>query len=91
MKLLMSVLICMLTSSAIAAGGKVPLDSAQVNLDSKQSLQNGAKLFINYCMGCHSAKYMRYDRLRKDLGLTKEQVLSEFTFDPQAKIGDKFY
>ncbi|MFZ4650345.1 MAG: cytochrome c1 [Rubrivivax sp.] len=50
------------------------------------ALQNGAKIFVNYCMGCHEASYKRYNRLR-DIGLTEEQIESNLIFT-DAKVGD---
>ncbi len=50
------------------------------------ALQHGAKLFVNYCMNCHSAAYMRYNRLR-DIGLTEAQIKSNLVFTG-AKVGD---
>ncbi len=50
------------------------------------ALQNGAKLFVNYCLNCHSAEYMRYNRLR-DIGLTEEQIKANLLFTG-AKVGD---
>jgi ubiquinol-cytochrome c reductase cytochrome c1 subunit len=44
------------------------------------SLQRGARIFVNYCMGCHSASYMRYNRLGKDLGISEEILKSNFMF-----------
>ena len=59
---------------AMAAGGSdYPLSKAPVNLRDAVSLQRGAHLFVNYCMGCHSANYMRYNRLT-EIGLTEEQI-----------------
>ena len=52
---------------ALAAGSSVPLDKAPVNLSDKESLQRGARMFVNYCLNCHSASAMRYTRL-EDLG-----------------------
>lgn len=60
-------------SATLAATSDVPMQRAPVDLSDAVSLQRGAHLFINYCMGCHSAKYMRYNRLT-DLGLTEEQI-----------------
>ncbi len=50
------------------------------------ALQNGAKLFVNYCLNCHAAGYMRYNRMR-DIGLTEEQIKSNLVFTG-AKVGD---
>ena len=60
-------------SPAIAASGGHPNLSAPVNLKDAVSLQRGAHLFVNYCMGCHSANYMRYNRLT-EIGLTEQQI-----------------
>jgi ubiquinol-cytochrome c reductase cytochrome c1 subunit len=51
-----------------------------------QSLQNGAKLFVNYCLNCHSAAFMRYNRLR-DIGLTEQQIKDNLLFG-DVKVGD---
>jgi ubiquinol-cytochrome c reductase cytochrome c1 subunit len=50
------------------------------------SLQNGAKLFVNYCLNCHAASYMRYNRLR-DIGLTEDQIKRNLLFATD-KVGD---
>ena len=71
-----------------AGGGSVHLDEANIDLSNRQSLWNGAKLFVNYCMGCHSAQYMRYNRVGKDLGLSEEDLKRFLIFDPDKKVGD---
>ncbi len=63
-----------ITGAAQAAGKGGDLDHADTNVHDRASLQRGATLFVNYCMGCHSAQYMRYQRLAEDLDLTEEQV-----------------
>lgn len=50
------------------------------------ALQNGAKLFVNYCLNCHAAEFMRYNRLR-DIGLTEEQIKANLIFT-DAKVGE---
>jgi len=50
------------------------------------ALQNGAKLFVNYCLNCHAASFMRYNRMR-DIGLTEEQIKDNLVFTG-AKVGD---
>jgi ubiquinol-cytochrome c reductase cytochrome c1 subunit len=50
------------------------------------ALQNGAKLFVNYCLSCHNAAFMRYNRLR-DIGLTEDQIKDNLVFT-EAKVGD---
>ncbi|KVW95675.1 cytochrome c1 [Thiobacillus denitrificans] len=64
---------------AFAAGASVHLDKAPVNLTDKESLQRGARVFVNYCLNCHSASVMRYSRL-EDLGLTEEQITDNLMF-----------
>jgi ubiquinol-cytochrome c reductase cytochrome c1 subunit len=56
------------------------LESAQNNVADTASLQRGAKYFVNYCLGCHSAKYVRYNRLAKDLQLTEPQLTGNLMF-----------
>ena len=51
----------------------MPLDKAPDRINDMGALQNGAKLFVNYCVGCHSAAFMRYNRLT-DIGLTEAQI-----------------
>ncbi len=62
------------------------LDKAPINLNNHESLQRGAKLFVNYCLSCHSANYMRYNRL-VDIGLTEEQIKNNLLFASE-KVGD---
>ena len=73
-----------------AAGGEVSLLDAKVELGDRASLQRGAKLFINYCAGCHSAQFMRYSQLGRDLGLTEEQVRANLMFSTD-KPGDPIH
>jgi ubiquinol-cytochrome c reductase cytochrome c1 subunit len=56
------------------------LDDANNNVADPKSLQRGAKYFVNYCLGCHSAKYVRYNRLAQDLQLTEQQVIDNLMF-----------
>ncbi len=78
----------LLTSSyATAASGGVHLDAVEIDLDDKASLQRGAKTFVNYCLSCHQASFMRYNRMAKDIGLTDEQVTKNLMFASD-KIGD---
>ncbi len=61
----------------------VPLLKADVNLHDKPSLQRGASYYVNYCMGCHSLKFSRYNRMAEDMGLNED---SGFTADEVAKL-----
>ena len=71
----------------IASGGSVHLDKANIDPANKESLQRGAKTFVNYCMGCHSAKYQRYNRLGRDLGISEEGIIHNLMFTGE-KTGD---
>jgi ubiquinol-cytochrome c reductase cytochrome c1 subunit len=75
----------LLPALAFGAEGTHPLDTAPERA-SLASLQNGAKLFVNYCLNCHSASAMRYNRLR-DLGLSEEQIKNNLLFSAD-KVGD---
>jgi len=56
------------------ANTEIALDHVQTNVEDKLSLQRGARTFVNYCVGCHSASFMRYSRL-EDIGLTEKQIV----------------
>lgn len=73
-------------SLPVAASESVHLDKAPINPANKASLQRGAKVFINYCLNCHSAAYMRYNRLA-ELGLSEEQIKTNLLFTAD-KVGD---
>jgi ubiquinol-cytochrome c reductase cytochrome c1 subunit len=70
-KLLMLLLVLPMTG--VAAEVTLKLDHAPVNINDNESLQRGARLFINYCLTCHSANYMRYSRMQ-DIGLTEPEI-----------------
>ncbi len=76
----------LMIGSAYAAGGDFPLDSAPNRLNNNASLQNGAKIFVNHCLGCHSAVSLRYNRLR-DIGLSDQQIKDNLILGDQ-KVGD---
>ncbi len=63
-----------------AAGGGGPMQKAGNDVADVASLQRGARNFVNYCMGCHSAKYIRFNKLQEDLGLTEAQVKENLMF-----------
>ena len=69
MKKIIFVLSLLLPMGAFAAGGNVHLDKAEYDLTDKASLQTGAQLFMNYCLGCHQTQYQRYQRTFEDLGI----------------------
>jgi len=73
---------------AVAASESIKLDRlpADVSPNDPVSLQRGAQVYVNYCLGCHSAAYMRYNRLQ-DLGLTEQQIRDNLIFTG-AKVGE---
>ncbi len=75
-----------LAAGAHAASGGITWDKAPVRTTDQASLQNGAKIFVNYCLNCHSAAFMRFNRLR-DIGLTEEQIKDNLLFTGD-KVGD---
>ncbi len=79
-----AVLLAPLAASALAE--EVRLDTAPANPHDLVSLQNGARIFVNYCLNCHSAGYMRYNRLQ-DLGLTEQQIKDNLIFT-DVKVGE---
>ena len=74
------VIVTALVSINSFAASKVPLDHADTDIFDEASLQNGAKLFMNYCSGCHSISFMRYNRIAKDLNLSEDQVAKNLMF-----------
>ena len=66
--------------NALSAGAKIDLDHANTDIMDRASLQNGAKLFMNYCSGCHAISFMRYNRIGNDLGLSDELVTQNLMF-----------
>ena len=77
---------CLLPGAQAAEEG-MALDHFPLGkLTNLPSLQDGAKTFVNYCLSCHSASMMRYNRLR-DIGLTEDQIANNLIFTGQ-KVGD---
>lgn len=68
---------------AFGAAGDVELESAQNDVGNVASLQRGARNFMNYCAGCHSAKYVRYNTVAKDLGLNEDQIIENLMFNAE--------
>lgn len=79
-RLLAIMLMVFAASSAWAAGGGGDLMDARVDVSDQSSLQRGAKLFANNCMGCHSAKYVRWNALPEALGVSMEMVESNLIY-----------
>ena len=72
--------------SAQAEDGGIAWDKATISTTNTASLQNGARIFVNYCLNCHSAAFMRFNRL-KDIGLTEEEIKDYLLFTTD-KVGE---
>ena len=68
------------TPRALASEATGLNDRANNDVANVASLQRGARNFVNYCQGCHSAKYVRYNQLARDLGMTEQQVIDNLMF-----------
>lgn len=85
-------ILIVLAAFAIAAGaqaaeGGIAWDKAPDRTNDLPALQNGAKLFVNYCLNCHSAAFMRYNRLR-DIGISEQQIKDNLLFGTDTKVGE---
>lgn len=78
----------LLPLGAGAAGGGVPLMHADVDVSDHAAVQRGAASFVNYCMGCHSLKYLRYQRLNQDIGIPEETIQDNLIWTPGTKVLD---
>ena len=87
MKKLLIALVALVPSLVFAAGAAVHLDKANYDLSDKTSLQNGAKLFMNYCSGCHETSHQRYQRVATDLEIPEELMKENLIFT-DTKIGE---
>ena len=86
-KLLLSLILSLgFVTGAQAASQGVAWDKAPNKINDMAALQNGAKLFVNHCLNCHSAAYMRFNRL-KDIGLTEAQIKENLLFSTD-KVGE---
>ena len=86
-KLLLGLILSLsFVTAAQASSEGIAWDKAPNKVNDMAALQNGAKLFVNYCLNCHSAAYMRYNRL-KDIGLTETQIKENLLFATD-KVGE---
>lgn len=74
-------------SASVFASGGVHLDKAPIDLTDKASLQNGARMFQNYCLGCHQMQYQRYARTFRDLDIPEDVGMENLMFTGK-KVGD---
>ncbi len=83
--ILLLTVVAIISTGLVMANGGEHLEKANVNVDDKASLQRGAKVFTDYCLSCHSAKYVRFNRVASDLGMTEKQVMKNLNH-----LGGKF-
>jgi ubiquinol-cytochrome c reductase cytochrome c1 subunit len=74
------------TAAGQHAGDGAALEPVNNDVADVASLQRGAKYFVNYCLGCHSAQYIRYNRVGEDLGLTEDQVIENLMFTGDSTV-----
>ena len=74
---------CFASAPGFAAGGGAAQASADIDPDNINSLQRGAANFMNYCSGCHSAQYVRYTTIGKDLDLSDEMLVENLMFNAE--------
>jgi len=87
-KLFAAFVIAALPAFSFAVSGHgVELDKVDIDLTDKAAMQDGLRTFANYCMGCHGAKFQRYERVANDLGIPHELMLDNVVFN-DANIGD---
>ena len=85
-KIILTLLVVVGLAGLAQAEESVSWDKAPNKVNDLPALQSGAKLFVNYCLNCHSAAFMRYNRLR-DIGLTEQQIKDNLLFTSD-KVGD---
>ncbi len=95
-KLISAFVLSLMPVMGFAAGGGVELDHVRIDATNSASLQRGAKTFMNYCLGCHTADYQRYNRFAADTGLSEDLVSENliFTTDEvgeQTKVGSLIF
>lgn len=87
-KFLVAIVMAVLPLTASAAGGGAQLDHIEVDPTNHASIQRGMQTFVNYCMGCHSAKYQRFERTAIDAGMPNDLVQEHLIFGDQ-KVGEQ--
>ena len=86
-KLFVALMLAALPLLSFASEQGPELEKVAIDVSDKAAMQDGARTFANYCMGCHSAKFQRYERVADDLGIPHEVMLDKLVFTG-AKIGD---
>ncbi|KPQ22161.1 MULTISPECIES: cytochrome c1 [unclassified Halomonas] len=88
-KTLIALLAALAPISVMAAGGGSAPHSMEPDLQDKASLQNGMKLYVNYCMGCHSLEYQRFSRAAEDLAIPQDIIEDNVIFSPEMAFNDQ--
>jgi len=87
MRIITALIFALGVNGALAAGGpSIPMDHISTDIRDNESMQRGLALFSNYCFGCHSLEYARYERAATDLGIPAE-IFEENLLEGDAKIG----
>jgi|TARA_B100000678_G_scaffold192109_1_gene160721 ubiquinol-cytochrome c reductase cytochrome c1 subunit len=81
MKYIFNFILIFMFNSALAANDTVVLEKAYNEPDDKDSLQRGARNFMNYCSGCHSLEYIRYSTIADGLGISEEELMQNLMFN----------
>lgn len=80
---IVSALVALLITVGVHAATEIELEPAGNDPDNINSLQRGARNFMNYCAGCHSAKYVRFNTLAKGLHLSEDQLIQNLMFNAE--------
>ena len=80
-------ILLMMVSVSVSAAGGSKLMHMDVDLSNQASLQRGARIFVNYCLSCHSAAYMRFNRMGEDLGISEKILKTNLMFGTD-KVGE---
>jgi len=90
-KQLLALLFAIVPVTAMAAGGASVPHSMDPDLQDQASLQNGMKLYVNYCMGCHSLEHQRFSRAADDLGIPQDLVEENLIFSSDLAFNDQMH
>ena len=90
-KQLLALLFAIVPVTAMAAGGASVPHSMEPDLQDQASLQNGMKLYVNYCMGCHSLEHQRFARAADDLGIPQDLVEENLIFSSDLAFNDQMH
>jgi ubiquinol-cytochrome c reductase cytochrome c1 subunit len=90
-KQLFALLFALVPMVGFAAGDSVHLQTMKPDLQDKASLQNGMKLYVNYCLGCHSLEHQRFSRSAEDLGIPQDLVEENLIFAESVGYNDQMH